>query len=155
MQGSAVDELTDAVLAASRVLVAVAADSLAGIPDDLTLPQYRTLVVLHSRGSQSVQDLAHELDVVPSSATRMCDRLVRKRLIVREPVEGNRREVQVSITAAGASIVATVSRRRRARIRRIVANMPAARRASLVAALEDFAAASGEVPEDAWFLGWT
>ena len=81
MQASAVDELTDALLTASRVLVAVSARSLAGISDEVTLAQYRTLVVLASRGPQTLQALATELEVVPSTATRMCDRLVRKGLV--------------------------------------------------------------------------
>ena len=40
------DELVDTVLAASRALVAVAARSLAAAGDEVTLPQYRALVVL-------------------------------------------------------------------------------------------------------------
>ena len=39
----------DAVLVASRVLVGVAARSLAAIEDTITLVQYRTLVLLASR----------------------------------------------------------------------------------------------------------
>ena len=46
------DELVDTVLAASRALVAVAARSLAAAGDDVTLPQYRALVVLAARGPQ-------------------------------------------------------------------------------------------------------
>jgi hypothetical protein len=39
------DAVIDAVISASRVLVAVAARSLSDIADEVTLPQYRTLVV--------------------------------------------------------------------------------------------------------------
>ena len=42
--------LTDALLTASRALVAVAARSLAAVDDDVTLPQYRALVVLAVAG---------------------------------------------------------------------------------------------------------
>ena len=45
------DEVVDAVLTASRVLVAVAARSLqAAERDDVSLPQYRVLVLVASRG---------------------------------------------------------------------------------------------------------
>src|SRR5581483_6644937 len=44
--GQEVDDVVDAVLRASRVLVSVAARSLAGVSDTVTLPQYRALVVL-------------------------------------------------------------------------------------------------------------
>ena len=67
----------DAVLRASRALVAVAARSIAQAGDSVTLPQYRALVALAARGPQRVTDLAEELGVHPSSATRMCDRLVK------------------------------------------------------------------------------
>ena len=44
------DQLVDAVLSASRVLVAIAARSLADVGEEVTLTQYRSLVVLASRG---------------------------------------------------------------------------------------------------------
>ena len=63
-------------MTASRVLVAIAARSLAAA-GEVTLPQYRALVVLASRGPQRAVDLAGVLGVNPSSATRLVDRLVR------------------------------------------------------------------------------
>jgi hypothetical protein len=83
MQGSSVarrdgdggerDALVDAVLGASRALVAVAARSLATVAEDVTLAQYRALIELASRGPQRLADLATALGVEPSTATRMCD----------------------------------------------------------------------------------
>ena len=73
----------DAVLTASRTLVAVATQSLGAAAEDTTIAQYRALVVLASRGPQRVGDLAAALDVTPPTAGRMCDRLLRKGLIRR------------------------------------------------------------------------
>jgi DNA-binding MarR family transcriptional regulator len=159
MQESAPDELeqlADAVLTASRVLVSIAAASLAGVTDELTLPQYRSLVVLHGRGPQTLQALAGELQVTPSTASRMCDRLVAKGLIDRRvPVE-SRREVRLSLTAAGRGVVTSVTRRRRAQIRRIVGHMRPRQRSALISALSEFAEAAGEADtDDRWFLGWS
>ena len=70
----------DAVLTASRTLVAVATQSLGAAAEDTTIAQYRALVVLASRGPQRMTDLAGALDVTPSTAGRMCDRLLRKGL---------------------------------------------------------------------------
>jgi DNA-binding MarR family transcriptional regulator len=148
------DEVVDAVLGASRALVAVAARSLAGVGEDVTLAQYRALVVLASRGPQRLADLATALTVDRSTATRMCDRLVRKRLVVRRRSTDDRRVVRISLTEAGAELVREVSRRRRAEIRRIVRRMPPASRTLVVDALQAFAAAAGEVPEQDWSLGW-
>ncbi len=150
----ALDEVTDAVLTASRVLVGIAAASIAPIEDQVTLSQYRALVVLHGRGPQSLAQLAAELQVVPSTATRMCDRLERKELIARHPVPENRREVEVRIADAGRRIVAEVARQRRRTLRTIVDRVGPDDRAALVQALTAFAAAAGEVPEQQWYLGW-
>jgi DNA-binding MarR family transcriptional regulator len=148
------DEIADAVLRASRALVAVAARSLATVADDVTLPQYRALIELAARGPLRLADLADALTVDRSTATRMCDRLVRKRLVTRRRGSEDRRVVRVSLTAAGLELVAEVSRRRRAEIRRIVRRMPAESRPLVVTALQAFAEAAGEVPDRDWSLGW-
>ena len=148
------DDIADSVLTASRVLVGIAAASLSPIEAEVTLTQYRTLVVLASRGPQSLQDLATELQVVPSTATRMCDRLVRKGLIERRTPEENRREVELRITDDGASIVARVTADRKRQLRRITDRMSAGSQLALVEALQEFSAAAGEVPERQWYLGW-
>lgn len=154
VHGSAgVDEVTDAVLSASRVLVAISSRSLTAA-GEVTLAQYRALVVLQSRGPQSAQNLASELGVAASTATRMGDRLVAKGLIRREAAVEDRREVRLLITPAGAGIVADVSRHRRRDLRRIVSAMPERDRATLVRALESFNRSAGEVPEGDWYLGW-
>ena len=75
----------DALLAASRALVAISARSIAGT-DDVTLPQFRMLVVL-SQSPTNLSGLARSLDVAPSTAMRMVDRLVglRPRRAARPP----------------------------------------------------------------------
>ncbi|HEY6526155.1 MAG TPA: hypothetical protein VIY10_20385, partial [Solirubrobacteraceae bacterium] len=87
-------------------------------------------------------------------ATRMCDRLVRKRLVTRRRSTDDRRVVRVSLTDAGAELVGEVSRRRRAEIGRIVRRIPVPSRPQVVGALQAFADAAGEVPEQEWSLGW-
>src|SRR3954454_18404179 len=149
------DDITDAVVAASRVLVAVAARSLSAVNSDVTLPQYRTLVVLASRGPQPLGYLAEQLDVSPSTATRMCARLVRKSRTDRRPPEASRREIEVSIAPAGREIVDRVTRRRRREIASILRSVPDDHRRTLVDSLTAFSEAAGEVPEQAWSLGWS
>jgi DNA-binding MarR family transcriptional regulator len=151
---SDVNAVTDAVLSASRVLVAVAARSLADLSDDVTLAQYRVLVVVASRGPQLVGALAEQLEILPSTATRLCDRLVRKGLVSREHRQPSRREVEVSLTADGRLLVDEVTQRRRRAIAEIVRAIPPANREALITALGQFAEAAGEVPEQSWSLGW-
>src|SRR5688572_26722022 len=99
--GDELDGVVDGVLRASRALVAVAARSIAEVDDAVTLPQFRTVVALASKGPQKVGALADELGVHASTATRMCDRLVRRGLIDRETSLASRREVIVRLTAEG------------------------------------------------------
>jgi DNA-binding MarR family transcriptional regulator len=148
------EELTDALLTASRVLVSIAARSIARHAGEVTLVQFRALVVLHSRGPQTVATLATELGVARSSASRLCDRLVAKGLIDRSPATEDRREVRLAITESGAAMVSAVTRHRRREIRRIVAGMDQGRGRELVTALQAFADSAGEVPDRQWFLGW-
>ncbi|WP_310963820.1 MarR family winged helix-turn-helix transcriptional regulator [Nocardioides terrisoli] len=153
-QPASQEDVVEAVLRASRALVAVAARSLAAAEGQVTLSQYRAMVVLASRGAQRVVDLAEALDVERSTATRMCDRLEGKGLITRERSAEDRRTVWVGLTAEGTHLVTAVTRRRTRDIRRILANMPEQPRVALVGALGSFADAAGEAPEQAWSLGW-
>ncbi|PXY26949.1 MarR family winged helix-turn-helix transcriptional regulator [Prauserella muralis] len=139
-----VDTITDAVLTASRLLVAVSARSIAEVDDAITIPQFRLLVVLESRGPSKLATLAENLGVNPSTATRMVDRLVAAGMISREANPASRRELVVTLTEAGQSVVSEVTRRRRAEITRIVSRMPQSTRQGLVRALTAFTEAGGE-----------
>jgi DNA-binding MarR family transcriptional regulator len=148
------DEVLDAVLAASRVLVAIAVRSLSAAGDDVTLPQYRALVVLAYKGPQRIIDLAEELVVNSSTATRMIDRLERRGLVHRLTHPEDRRATQLEITEAGLAAVSSVSARRRSEFSRILRKMPAAGRRQLVDSLEMLRQSAGEAPEHAWSSGW-
>src|ERR1700753_1609372 len=106
----------DAVLTASRTVVAVATKSLGAAAEETTIAQYRTLVVLASRGPQRMVDLAEALDVAPSTGGRVCERLGRKGLVRRHRARGDRRTVLVSVTTTGRQVVDQATSRRRALI---------------------------------------
>jgi len=148
------DSVIDAVLTASRVLVAVAARSLADVAEEVTLTQYRTLVVLASRGPQNLAGLAEAVGVTPATATRMCDRLVRKDLIRRRTERDDRRHLRVMLTEKGRALVDAVTDRRRREIERIMSEIPPEEQVVLIQALGRLATAAGEVPEQDWSSGW-
>ncbi|GIJ75333.1 MarR family winged helix-turn-helix transcriptional regulator [Virgisporangium ochraceum] len=147
-------DAVEALLAASRALVGIAARSVADVDPDVTLPQYRALVVLASRGPQKVADIAAELGVAPSTGTRMCDRLIRKDLIRRHRVETDRRVVRLVLTTEGRRLVDRVMRRRRAALSAVVAATAEVWHPAVAPALRAFAEAAGDVPEQDWWLGW-
>ncbi len=143
----------DAVLTASRSLIAVATRSLGAAAEDTTIAQYRALVVLASRGPQRMTDLAVALEVAPSTAGRMCDRLVRKRLIRRHRARADRRAVLVSITAAGRQVVDQATEHRRELIAAILARLSPEQQCAAADALRAFAEVTGEIPDSQWPAG--
>jgi len=139
------DELIDAFAIASRALVAIAARSLAGLSGvEITLPQYRALIILSTQGPQRVMDLAGRLNVNASTASRMVDRLVRKKLVRRRRDKADRRAMAIDLTHVGNNLVRDATMRRRLEIKRILQDLPRANRQPLVEAMIAFAAAAGE-----------
>jgi DNA-binding MarR family transcriptional regulator len=125
---SDVQDLVTAVLTASRVLVGVAVRSLAELEDTVTVPQFRTLVVLDTHGQMNLNTLSGLLDVTPSTALRMIDRLLVSALVTRRDNPANRREVLLELTDEGKFLVEQVTAKRRAEITQIVTGMPASQR---------------------------
>ena len=138
------DAITDALVTTSRLLVAISTHSIALLDENITIPQFRTLVILSNQGSINLATLASELGVRPSAAGRMVDRLVGTGLIDRQPHPTSRRELVATLTARGREIVQQVTTHRRAEISQIVERMPQSERGGLVGALTAFTDAGGE-----------
>lgn len=148
------------MLAACRVLVAVSARSMAAVEDVADLTQVRALVVVASRGSVSLSELAAATSIHLTRASRLCDRMVANGLINRADDPADRRQLTLTLTPAGKQVVRTVMQRRRAAIERILTrmteHMTMSRRAEMAALLREFAAAGGEPSDsDLWAMGWT
>jgi DNA-binding MarR family transcriptional regulator len=142
------EEVTLAVMAASRLLVAISARALASTDDSLTLPQLRALVVLDTCGPVKLAAMAATLGVNPSTALRMVERLESAGLIDRKTNPDNRREVILSLTHAGRHLVERVLTHRRTEIRALVQRLPAEARAGLVPALRALTEATDEMAVD-------
>lgn len=147
-------QVTAALLALSRVFVGLAARSLAGLDEDVTLAQYRTLVILVSQGPQRIVDLAKELAVTSSTATRMCNRLVRKGLVARRNRDDDRRAAWVTLTPAGRDLVGEVMRRRAAEISGLVEELSMTRPMAFAAVVDALVEAAGELPDPLWWRRW-
>jgi DNA-binding MarR family transcriptional regulator len=98
--------------------------------------------------------MAEVVGVTSATATRMCDRLVKKRLIHRRAEPGNRRQLRLVLTRKGLALVDAVTERRRGEIERIMNDISRDDQAMLVQALRLFTEAAGEVPEQYWTAGW-
>lgn len=150
------DAELEAVLGVCRVLVAVSAQSIAAVEAVADPTQVRILVIIASRGAASLGRVAEAAALHISKASRVCERMVRAGLLDRADDPHDRRQLVLSLTGEGRRVVRTVRARRQADISRILAQMPGRRRATLVAALSDFADAAGEPHAAAlWSMGWT
>ncbi len=150
-----VREVTAAVVAASRVFVAISARALADVDPGLTLVQLRTLVVLESRGTVKLAVLAAALGVNPSTAMRMVDRMAGLGLVDRQANPDNRREVMLSLTSGGRRVVERVMARRHEEIGAVVSRLPRDQRAHLLSALHALTDAANEPvhADDASYVG--
>ena len=129
----AAPEGIDELLAASRGLLGVVARSLAPALEDVTVPQFRLIVLVTALGPTRSGDLAERLAVGPSTLTRNVDRLVADGWVERLPSTESRREVLVGPTDQGRALVADVMDRRRTEIVGLLASLPDEDRASVFA----------------------
>jgi DNA-binding MarR family transcriptional regulator len=84
----------------------------------------------------------------------MCDRLIKKGLIMRRNDTSDRRLIRLTLAERGRDLVDEVTRRRRKEIVELVRAVPEDQRVAMVDALRRLAAAAGEVPEQDWSAGW-
>lgn len=130
----------DAVVASTREIGALIARTLALVEPSVTMPQWR-VIVLASQGGCNVSTIATDLEVHPSNATRICDRLVRLGLVERQQAQHDRRQVIVRLTAAGEGFHDTAMALRRSAVSEAMSTMSREDRESLARALPAFAAA--------------
>lgn len=107
------DDIAAAVDDALRPVLLLAARANAKATQRVSTSQLQALLVLQERGPMNLTTLADELGAIPSSATRLCDRLVAADLITRETGSSDRREVFLHLTSSGRRIVRQVRDLRR------------------------------------------
>ncbi|WP_258046061.1 MarR family winged helix-turn-helix transcriptional regulator [Leifsonia shinshuensis] len=136
----------DAALEAADVMMRVAARSVSEVEDIVTSPQLRVLVMVATRGPQTLGGVAAELGVHASNATRTCEKLVRLGLVARTEDPDDRRFVRVTLTPEGSALVQRVIGHRRAALAEVLAEMEPGERNTAVASFRAFATAAGDLP---------
>ena len=139
-------------------VVESAAESLIGVLDGARLDQspavpptqLRVLAIVAANRHTNMNRLAEALNVVPSSASRLCDRLEATGLLRRVPDPRDRREVRLMLTAPAHRLLDDLRERRRQALAEVLDRMPATARQELVRALSAFgeAAAGQEAAQD-------
>ncbi|GAB3578036.1 hypothetical protein GCM10027406_13580 [Leifsonia lichenia] len=140
------ERAVDAALAAANVMMRVAARSVIDVEAAVTTPQLRVLMLIRASGPQNLGQVAAELDVHPSNATRTCDKLVRAGYLARTEDPADRRFVHLALTPEGLAIVDHVLTARRSALTDVLSALPESDQESIAAAFSAFAAAAGGEP---------
>jgi DNA-binding MarR family transcriptional regulator len=135
-------ELAAAVESAVESLVTVLEAARLAQTPAVPPAQLRVLAIVANNPDTNMSRLAEALDVVPSSASRLCDRLEATGLLRRVPDPRDRREVRLLLTASARRLLEQLRERRRIALGDVLERMPAASRQELARGLQDFAHAS-------------
>ncbi|WP_433336655.1 MarR family winged helix-turn-helix transcriptional regulator [Spirillospora sp. CA-294931] len=108
------------------------------LPASLSPIQLQTIEIIARNDGINLGGLAAELDAIPSSASRLCDRMEAAGLIVRESAPADRREVVLRLSDEGLRLFTELSRRRQEAVARVLAEMTPGSRRRLIDALAEF-----------------
>ena len=134
----------DVVVRASRVFTGILASTLSDLGEVVTPTQLRVLVLVATRPGINATGVAGQLGVHPSTATRLCDRLVAVGLMARRELASDRRHVELMPTEEGSRLLRQLMQRRRRIVNTILSAMTAAERTDLERCLAAFCDAAGE-----------
>jgi DNA-binding MarR family transcriptional regulator len=134
----AVAELAAAVEAATGALVIALGRGEEAILPRVSVSQLRALLIIDRREPTNLNQLADELGAIPSSASRLCDRLVAAGLLTRRTSSTDRREVELRVSAEGRRLLAQLRESRREQLASVLAAMDPAGRHALLAGLREF-----------------
>ncbi|MGH8989805.1 MAG: MarR family winged helix-turn-helix transcriptional regulator [Acidimicrobiales bacterium] len=109
--GEDVIGFVETVDTAHTALRAIGDSALSELGRGITTTQLRLLDQLSRLGESRLIDLADALSIAPSTATRLCDTLTERQLIVRHRRGRDRRELQIRLTEAGTQLLDAVRRR--------------------------------------------
>ena len=112
---------------------------------DLTMVQLKTLLLVVRSGGLRSRALADGLGVAPSAVTPLVDRLVNQKLLRREDDPGDRRVVRILATRRAAVICDQLMEANQDVLGEVLAEIPAADRAGVHAALARLIAAADRV----------
>jgi len=148
MDERAREELAGTLVELSRSLLGLAVQTVGEGPVEVTVVQHRVLVLLWTQGTLTITEIARQLGVDQSNASRHCARLERLDLLSRRRARHDGRAVDVVLTARGERQVRAVHEARRRAMVGILARMSDEDARAVAGALQRFAeAAAGDLAE--------
>ncbi|MGV9676573.1 MarR family winged helix-turn-helix transcriptional regulator [Nocardia sp. NPDC003482] len=141
-------ELAAAIEQAAARLVVLWGRAQQAVGTRVSPSQLQALTIMQQHGQINLNGLAVELEAMPSSASRLCDRLQAAGLLARTASPANRREVMLALTRDGQRLLNEVSDTRRRELARILQGMSGAGREALLTGLAEFNASAERSADD-------
>ena len=104
----------------------------------ISTAQLRAVMLVERQDGINLRRLAAGLDMLLSSASRLCDRLVAAGMLEREPGRSDRREISLHLTAEARRLLAELREDRRQHLAAILADMTPDGRQALLHGLREF-----------------
>ncbi|MEU4575590.1 MarR family winged helix-turn-helix transcriptional regulator [Nonomuraea sp. ATR24] len=130
---------------AAAALVAVWAHSRHAAVTKVSSIQLQALLTLEPHRHINLATLSEALGALPSSTSRLCDRLEATGWVRRSTSHDDRRELTISLTPSGRALLAELRARRREHLAEVVDEMPPDARAALLLGLRAFTTAASRV----------
>ncbi|MEO3771842.1 MarR family transcriptional regulator [Micromonospora sp. B9E7] len=100
--------------------------------------QLRAVMVVEQADGINLRRLATQLDMLLSSASRLCDRLVAAGMLEREPGRFDRREISLHLTPEARRLLAELRADRQAQLAAVLAGMGPEGRDALLRGMQEF-----------------
>jgi DNA-binding MarR family transcriptional regulator len=104
----------------------------------LSAAQLRAVMVVERHDGINLRRLATLLDMLLSSASRLCDRLVAAGMLEREPGRLDRREISLHLTPEARELLVELRRDRRRRLAGVLDGMTGEGRQALLRGIREF-----------------
>ncbi len=124
--------------AAAAALLGIWESAREGTASRLSGAQLRAVMVVEQFDGINLRRLATRLDMLLSSASRLCDRLVAAGMLEREPGRFDRREISLHLTPEARRLVAELRADRRAQLAAVLAGMSREGRDALLRGMREF-----------------
>ena len=134
----AADRAAAEVEAAAEALVGIWSHVAESLDVRISATQLRALTAVGRYGELNLSQLAEALGALPSSASRLCDRLEAAGLLTRDSGRASRRAVSLRLTSHGEALLDEARQRRREQIADVLDVMTPAERTELATGLAAF-----------------
>lgn len=123
---------------AAATLLAIWEEARERTTSRLSAAQLRAVMVVEQHDGINLRRLSSLLDMLLSSASRLCDRLVAAGMLEREPGRVDRREISLHLTPEAVRLLAELRADRQARLGHVLAGMSPAGREALLRGIGEF-----------------